>query len=182
MIPRALLFALTTLTTGAETCAIVARAQSPWNQSGAVPTRGWQAPYWQVPADYYDYHTPTDGVLAPAAADYLNARYQPAREHGYCVMAWHVGLTPVQDTAVVIDLVVAADSEVSGPREVDFACGPGVPTLHTHPEDFCRPSNADIRTGMIDAKLPFVAIQCQIGQFAFWIDWPRVAALKGLTP
>ena len=113
---------------------------------------------------------PDSGRVAEPALSQLNALYRVDLEQGYCVTRWHV-----EQDSVVVDSIIRSPS-VRGAdwNYIIFDCPIGMPTLHTHPSHWPLPSPTDVREGLIDLKLPFIAVQSGPDAFAFAITWGRI--------
>ena len=115
-------------------------------------------------------HYAEDGRIGEPALTLLNTAYRPDLEQGFCVTAWHVD----GDTIVVDSVVRSADVRDAGYAYVIFDCPVGQPTIHTHPSHWPYPSSTDVREGLIDRHLPFIAVLSAPNTYTFAIAWGRI--------
>ena len=162
---------------GRRTCAApAARAGSATPHGARRPQRAFKrilVDMWRVAALVAvisgGFHVSDAGDVMPAAREYLDSRYTPDVEHGYCITKWHKATDSTGHAMPVVDEVVAAANERENTElGVQFDCGT-MPTLHTHPPRFPTPSGSDIAKGIVRGGLPFIVIQSGRDTFNFWV-------------
>ena len=110
--------------------------------------------------------TAYSGAVIEPALGYLNARYTPEIEHGYCISKWRVTTDSVVEVQEVVPPAGVLDSSK---YSVTFICPSGQPAIHTHPPEFPRVSAQDMITCCMAGNEPFTAVQWGIDKFSFFI-------------